>query len=89
MNKLNLLLILLILSLFIFLSGCLSSSENPEPPKNYSYENETTVYQGKNLTPISEQGNFAIKGTQKIDKESYRLQIEGNKTVPKLCNKFA
>ncbi|WP_332258485.1 molybdopterin-dependent oxidoreductase [Methanohalobium evestigatum] len=31
---------------------------------------------------LSEQGNFAIKGTQKIDKESYRLQIEGEVEEP-------
>ncbi|MBN1298789.1 MAG: molybdopterin-dependent oxidoreductase [Actinobacteria bacterium] len=38
---------------------------------------ETTVFEGVKLTPIAQQGNNALKGTQDIDKESYRLVIDG------------
>jgi DMSO/TMAO reductase YedYZ molybdopterin-dependent catalytic subunit len=51
-------------------SGCLSKS-------NHANETEATEYLGIKLTPISEQGNNAIKGTQFINKDSYRLQIDG------------
>jgi len=52
------------------ISGCLSSTDNGN-------ETEATEYLGTKLTPISEQGNNAIKGTQFIDKDTYRLQIDG------------
>jgi len=38
---------------------------------------ETSEYMGIKLTPISDQGNNAIKGTQFIDKDAYRLRIDG------------
>jgi len=38
---------------------------------------EATVFDGVKLTPIAQQGNNALKGTPEIDKESYRLVIDG------------
>jgi len=40
-------------------------------------EVEATEFQGVKLTPLKEQGNNALKGTQFIDKKSYRLVIDG------------
>jgi DMSO/TMAO reductase YedYZ molybdopterin-dependent catalytic subunit len=40
-------------------------------------ELEATEFQGVNLTPIKDQNNNAQKGTQIIDKDSYRLRIDG------------
>lgn len=54
----------------ILVSGCLSGPENGN-------ETEASEYMGIKLTPISEQGNNAIKGTQFIDKDTYRLKIDG------------
>jgi DMSO/TMAO reductase YedYZ molybdopterin-dependent catalytic subunit len=62
--------IVLCLFVLIMFSGCLSSP-------NYGNETEATEYLGTKLTPISDQGNNAIKGTQFIDKDTYRLQIDG------------
>ncbi|MDR7667164.1 molybdopterin-dependent oxidoreductase [Methanosarcina sp. Z-7115] len=65
----------LILSvIFIALSGCISERGEPE-----TYDNQTEIlsYQGQELTPIAQQRNNAIKGTQYIDRESYRLQVDG------------
>jgi len=62
--------IVLCLFLLIMISGCLSSTDNGN-------ETEATEYLGTKLTPIGEQGNNAIKGTQFIDKDTYRLQIDG------------
>jgi len=42
-----------------------------------SVEVEATEFQGVKLTPISAQGNNALKGTQIIDRESYRLVVDG------------
>jgi len=58
------------LFLLIMVSGCLSRPNNGN-------ETEATEYLGTKLTPINEQGNNAIKGTQFIDKDTYRLQIDG------------
>jgi DMSO/TMAO reductase YedYZ molybdopterin-dependent catalytic subunit len=62
--------ITLCLFVVILISGCLSRQEDGN-------ETEATEYMGIKLTPISEQGNNAIKGTQFIDKDAYRLQIDG------------
>lgn len=56
--------------LILIMAGCLSRP-------NYGNETEAKEYQGKELTPISVQGNNAIKGTQFIDKDTYRLKIDG------------
>ena len=68
-------LILLSLFIFIFISGCISTTKKSS---NISGNGtEATEYLGIELTPISQQGNNAIKGTQFIDKDTYRLQIDG------------
>jgi DMSO/TMAO reductase YedYZ molybdopterin-dependent catalytic subunit len=45
-------------------------------------EGEATEFQGMALTPISEQGNNALKGTQVIDQEGYRLVVDGLVETP-------
>ncbi|MGA8849520.1 MAG: molybdopterin-dependent oxidoreductase [Dehalococcoidia bacterium] len=42
-----------------------------------SGEVEATEFMGKNLTPISRQGNNALAGTQVINNETYRLVVDG------------
>ncbi len=43
---------------------------------------EAREFQGINLTPISEQGNRAINGTQYINRSTYRLQVAGLVETP-------
>lgn len=65
------------LIIFIFLitvSGCISERDETE---TYDNQTENLSYQGQELTPIAQQRNNAIKGTQYIDRESYRLQVDG------------
>jgi DMSO/TMAO reductase YedYZ molybdopterin-dependent catalytic subunit len=51
---------------------------NPqEPTSSRLPEVEASDYQGVKLVPLSGQGNNAIKGTQRIDKETYRLKVTG------------
>jgi DMSO/TMAO reductase YedYZ molybdopterin-dependent catalytic subunit len=45
-------------------------------------EVEATEFQGVKLTPIERQGNNALKGTQIIDKDTYRLTIDGQVEKP-------
>ncbi|MHB1347638.1 MAG: molybdopterin-dependent oxidoreductase [Candidatus Humimicrobiaceae bacterium] len=40
-------------------------------------EIEATEFQGEKLTPIAQQGNNALAGTQYIDKETYELVVDG------------
>jgi len=40
-------------------------------------EGEATEYMGTKLTPISQQGNNALAGTQAINNETYRLVVDG------------
>lgn len=42
-----------------------------------SGEVEATEFMGKKLTPISQQGNNALAGTQVINNETYRLVVDG------------
>ena len=55
-------------------SGCLS---NPDKIKDYGTETEAKEYQGIKLTPFSLQRNNAVEGTQYINKDTYKLQIDG------------
>lgn len=40
-------------------------------------EVEATEFQGVQLTPMSQQGNDAINGTQYLDRSTYKLQVTG------------
>jgi DMSO/TMAO reductase YedYZ molybdopterin-dependent catalytic subunit len=42
-----------------------------------SGEVEATEFQGVELTPVAEQGNNALRGTQVIDRDTYRLVVDG------------
>ena len=50
---------------------------NRAPFTPTSGEIEATEFMGKKLTPISNQGNNALAGTQVIDRQSYRLVVDG------------
>jgi DMSO/TMAO reductase YedYZ molybdopterin-dependent catalytic subunit len=60
-----------ILMLVFLLVACGRASTLP------SGETEAKEYLGVELTPISHQRNNAIKGTQQIDKDTYRLAVDG------------
>jgi DMSO/TMAO reductase YedYZ molybdopterin-dependent catalytic subunit len=72
MKLINLLLIMSFV--FTAFSGCVSDRGGSGV---YDNQTETLSYQGEQLTPIAQQRNNAIKGTQYIDRESYRLQVDG------------
>ncbi|MHC1757349.1 MAG: molybdopterin-dependent oxidoreductase [Methanosarcina sp.] len=72
MKQIHLLLIISVV--FTVFSGCASDREGTGV---YDNETETLSYQSEQLTPIAQQRNNAIRGTQYIDRESYRLQVDG------------
>lgn len=61
----------LVAAAVLILSGC-SAPFTPPPG-----EVEATEYQGVTLTPISNQNNNALSGTQRLDKETYTLSVDG------------
>ncbi|RNI09083.1 oxidoreductase [Methanohalophilus halophilus] len=61
----------------IITAGCVSLSEPPAINESAYMEGEARVYEGVSLTPISQQGNFMIKGAQYIDRDEYVLRVDG------------
>jgi DMSO/TMAO reductase YedYZ molybdopterin-dependent catalytic subunit len=62
--------------------GSASTSSSGSTVPKTSGEVEATEFQGVRLTPISDQGNNALKGTQVIDGDSYRLVVDGLVETP-------
>jgi DMSO/TMAO reductase YedYZ molybdopterin-dependent catalytic subunit len=54
-----------------------SSTNTQELTSGHLSETEAVEYHGTKLVPLSRQGNNAIKGTQRINKETYRLYVTG------------
>jgi DMSO/TMAO reductase YedYZ molybdopterin-dependent catalytic subunit len=54
------------------IASCKGATFTPPPG-----EVEATEFQGKKLTPINEQGNNALAGTQTIDRDKYELTVDG------------
>ena len=69
--------VLFLAFLVVLAAGCVSITEPPEIDESAYMEGEARVFQGTDLTPISQQGNFMIKGTQYIDRDDYILRVDG------------
>jgi DMSO/TMAO reductase YedYZ molybdopterin-dependent catalytic subunit len=61
----------------ISLVGC-----KAPPPPTVPGEVEATTFLGKTLTPLKNQGNNALAGTQTIDRATYRLAVTGLVNTP-------
>jgi DMSO/TMAO reductase YedYZ molybdopterin-dependent catalytic subunit len=57
----------------VSLTGCSELDAPVSPPG----EGEALEYMGTRLTPIDEQGNYSLEGTQEIDEDTYRLAVDG------------
>lgn len=67
-------------AVLLLVVGCSSNGSkvfDRAPTSRVAVEVEATEFEGVALTPIAEQGNNALKGTQVLDKESYRLVVDG------------
>ncbi|WP_445475935.1 molybdopterin-dependent oxidoreductase [Methanococcoides methylutens] len=77
MKWISTVILVFLVSMLILSSGCISSDTDDGIDGVYGDEVETLEYQGVELTPISEQRNNAIKGTQRINEDTYLLRIDG------------
>ncbi len=77
--KIKLLVILTVLTLTVplILSACVSGVPITTSVPGIGVETEATEFQGKKLTPLGQQRNNALAGTQKIDKATYTLTVDG------------
>jgi len=57
----------------ILLTACVKPDSSPTP----TGEVEAIEFMGHELTPISQQNNNALKGTQYIDRATYKLTVDG------------
>jgi DMSO/TMAO reductase YedYZ molybdopterin-dependent catalytic subunit len=72
-NKLFLIVTISVLIFPLILTACAKTVATTNP----NGEVETTEFNGLQLTPISQQNNNALKGTQYIDKATYTLTVDG------------
>ncbi|WP_462272839.1 molybdopterin-dependent oxidoreductase [Methanohalophilus sp.] len=69
--------IFLFFIIIVLTTGCISNT--PQETESGVQDNETEIleYDGGQLTPIEEQRNNGIEGTQYIDSDTYTLKISG------------
>jgi DMSO/TMAO reductase YedYZ molybdopterin-dependent catalytic subunit len=79
----------ILMLIIILFTGCnisdSSSASTPSAPLTSTIESsessveevEATEFDGIRLTPISQQGNNALAGTQNIDRQTYKLTVDG------------
>jgi DMSO/TMAO reductase YedYZ molybdopterin-dependent catalytic subunit len=70
-------LIVLVAVLAIIFPTILIACNKPAPAPTSPAEVEATEFMGHKLTPISQQNNNALSGTQYIDRATYRLTVDG------------
>jgi DMSO/TMAO reductase YedYZ molybdopterin-dependent catalytic subunit len=64
-------------------ASCTKAPASPPPTStNATGEVEATSYNGIQLTPIKDQLNNALQGTQDIDRATYRLTVDGLVNTP-------
>ncbi|HSW58304.1 MAG TPA: molybdopterin-dependent oxidoreductase [Dehalococcoidales bacterium] len=76
MQKSRIFIIVVILSLIPILLSCSRLTSAPVSMEGDSIS-EALEYQGKKLTPLKDQLNNSLRGTQYLDKETYRLTVNG------------
>ena len=72
---------IMVSAIFMMITISFIACSNPASSSSASgaavKEVEATEFQGTKLTPISKQGNNALAGTQNIDRQTYRLIVDG------------
>ena len=76
-NKFTVLMIVFAMVVPLFLTACSGTGSTATSTTNTLGEIEATEFQGFKLTPISQQRNNALAGTQHIDKATYKLTVDG------------
>lgn len=68
---------ILLLIIIMLVTYLLSACSGQSPSISNTGEIEATEFQGTKLTPIVKQNNNALAGTQYIDRDTYRLTVDG------------
>ncbi|MHB1376033.1 MAG: molybdopterin-dependent oxidoreductase [Candidatus Humimicrobiaceae bacterium] len=71
---------IMVSAIFVMITILFIACGNPASSSSASgaaKEVEATEFQGTKLTPINKQGNNALAGTQNIDRQTYRLIVDG------------
>jgi DMSO/TMAO reductase YedYZ molybdopterin-dependent catalytic subunit len=68
---------ILLFIIIILVTYLLSACSGQSPSISNTGEIEATEFQGTKLTPIAKQNNNALAGTQYIDRDTYRLTVDG------------
>jgi len=76
-NKLRLPVAVLAVTILTILTACVNAASAPASIPPLPGEIEATEFMGHKLTPISQQRNNALKGTQHIDGSTFRLAVDG------------
>lgn len=76
-SKLLVIVTILSVTLLTILTACVKTASIPASNPAVPGEIEATEFMGHKLTPISQQNNNALKGTQYIDKSTYKLTVDG------------
>lgn len=76
-NKFLTIMLAAVLVLPVILTACATTASTTTTTTAPDGEVEATEFMGVQLTPISEQNNNALKGTQYIDKDTYVLTVDG------------
>jgi len=61
----------------LLLGACGGANPTPTATTSANGQVEATEFMGQKLTPIKDQRNNALKGTQYIDQATYRLVVDG------------
>lgn len=64
-----------VLVIITLIAPLTTACRGPKTPA--TVEVEATEFQGTKLTPIAQQGNLALAGTQYIDRNTYKLTVNG------------
>jgi DMSO/TMAO reductase YedYZ molybdopterin-dependent catalytic subunit len=77
MSRLKILWVPILIAITLVATLLMFACSSPSTTTNTTGEVEATEFQGTRLTPISEQGNNALAGTQIIDRDTYKLTVDG------------
>jgi DMSO/TMAO reductase YedYZ molybdopterin-dependent catalytic subunit len=78
-KKTTVIIFFVIISIILLSSGCTACAvtNGAENREDQMSEVEASEFQGVELTPLNQQGNNALAGTQHIDRETYMLKVDG------------
>jgi DMSO/TMAO reductase YedYZ molybdopterin-dependent catalytic subunit len=75
--RLGISIVISVMVLLVIFPSCSGAASTPSNTSTTTGEVEATEFMGHKLTPLSQQQNNALKGTQYIDRATYELTVDG------------